>query len=74
MARMVEPGSPLDLGCELDKYGELKALIAGTTSVQGSPGGSAKGCYRTLARSIDGQFSGLPADKMQTATVTTTIG
>lgn len=64
-----EAGSPLDLGCELDKYGELKALVAGTTSVQGSPGGSAKGCYRTLARSIDGQFNGLPADKMQTATV-----
>ena len=28
-----ESGSPVDLGCEIDKYGELKALIAGTTSI-----------------------------------------
>ncbi len=61
--------SPFDLGCELDKYGEMKGLIAGTTSIQGSPGGAAKTCYRSLARTIDQTASGLPADKMQTATI-----
>jgi hypothetical protein len=27
-----EGGSAVDYGCEMEKYGELKALIAGTTS------------------------------------------
>jgi hypothetical protein len=26
----------MDLGCEMNKYGELKALIAGTRSVLGA--------------------------------------
>jgi hypothetical protein len=62
-------GSPFDLGCELDKFGEMKALVAGTTSVQASPGGANKSCYGSLARTIDQTANGLPADKIQTATV-----
>ena len=62
-----EMGSDVELGCELNKYGEMKALIAGTTSVQGSPGTS-RNCYGSLARSIDGQ-NDLPDDNMQTATI-----
>ncbi len=64
-----ESGSPVNLGCELDKYGETKALIAATTSVQGSPGATNKSCYQTVARTIDQTYNGLPDDNMQTATV-----
>jgi cytosine/adenosine deaminase-related metal-dependent hydrolase len=63
-----EMGSPLDLGCELLKWGELKALIAGTTSVQGSPG-TGRGCFGSVARSIDISQNDLPDDNMQTATI-----
>ncbi len=52
------PGVNLD--CEVLKYGELKALISGTTSVLGEPKGSAMKCYASLARSIDGSFNDLP--------------
>jgi imidazolonepropionase-like amidohydrolase len=34
-----------DLGCEMDKYGELKAIIAGTTSVVGAANPANKKCY-----------------------------
>ncbi|MFO0548058.1 MAG: amidohydrolase family protein [Polyangiaceae bacterium] len=66
-----ESGSPVDYACELDKYGETKALIAGTTAVQGSPGGSLgnKQCYGSISRTIDQTPNGLPADKMQTSTL-----
>lgn len=40
------------LRCEMDKWGELKALVAGTTSVVGLPGTSAA-CFGSLTRSID---------------------
>jgi hypothetical protein len=56
-----EQGSPLDLGCEMDKYGEMKALIAGTTSVLASPGGD-RGCYGSLSRSI-GSAPDLPSSE-----------
>lgn len=59
--------SPLELGCELLKYGEMKALIAGTTSVQGSPG-TGKNCFGSMARSIDTE-NDLPVDHVQTATI-----
>ena len=64
-----EAGSPVSLGCELNKYGEMKALIAGTTSVQGSANPSDRACYRSLARSIDQASNGLGADEMQTSTI-----
>jgi 5-methylthioadenosine/S-adenosylhomocysteine deaminase len=59
--------SALELGCELNKYGEARAIMAGTTSVQGSLGATGKACWRTLARSIDVQYNGLPDDLMRTA-------
>jgi 5-methylthioadenosine/S-adenosylhomocysteine deaminase len=62
--------SPVDLSCELNKYGELKGLIAGTTSIQGSSSPpSNKACYGSLARTIDQSPNGLDDDKIQTATL-----
>jgi len=57
------------LGCELLKYGETKALIAGTTSVFGSALTANKGCYGSIARTIDQSPNGLPDDKIQAATL-----
>ena len=54
------------LRCEVDKWGELKGLIAGETSIVGLPGTSA-GCFGSLARSIDVAQSGLGVDKIQTS-------
>jgi len=62
-------GSPVSLGCEMDKYGELKGLIAGTTSIQGSANPANKACYGSLARTIDQSPNDLPIDKIQTATL-----
>ena len=59
--------SPVDLTCELNKYGELKALIAGTTAVQASAG--ADSCFSSLSRTIDTSSNGLPDDNMQTSTL-----
>jgi 5-methylthioadenosine/S-adenosylhomocysteine deaminase len=56
---LIEGDGP-NLDCELLKYGEIKGLIVGTTSILGQPMGSAKKCYGSLARSIDGQFNDLP--------------
>lgn len=50
----------LNLDCEVLKYGELKGMITGTTSMLGEPKGSAQTCYSSLARSIDGSFNDLP--------------
>lgn len=52
------PGANLD--CEVLKYGEVKELISGTTSVLGEPKGSPMKCYASLARSIDGSYNDLP--------------
>lgn len=62
-------GSPVSLGCEMDKYGELKALIAGTTSVAGAANPANKACYGSLARTIDQSPNGLAGDKIQVATL-----
>jgi len=64
-----EAGSPVSIGCEMDKYGELKALIAGTTSVVGSANPANRTCYGSLARTIDQSANGLPADRIQAATI-----
>jgi 5-methylthioadenosine/S-adenosylhomocysteine deaminase len=60
------PGS---LKCEMEKWGELKALVAGTTAIVGLAG-VATPCYGSLARSVDTQFNGLAEDKVQTAAIT----
>ncbi|MBI2378321.1 MAG: amidohydrolase family protein [Deltaproteobacteria bacterium] len=54
-----------DLKCEMDKWGELKGLIAGTTSIVGLPGTSS-GCFSSLSRSVDTTHSGLGGDFIQT--------
>jgi cytosine/adenosine deaminase-related metal-dependent hydrolase len=64
-----EAGSPVSVGCELLKYGELKGLIAGTTSILGGAIPTNKACYGTLARTIDQSPNGLLDDKVQGATI-----
>lgn len=54
------------LRCEIDKWGELKGLIAGTTSIVGLPGTSAA-CFGSLARSVDAVQNGLGQDKIRTS-------
>ncbi len=63
-------GSTADLSCELAKYGEIKGLIAGTTSIVGAAG--SRRCYASLARTIDTPQNGLPADRIQTSSLTPT--
>jgi 5-methylthioadenosine/S-adenosylhomocysteine deaminase len=58
-----------NLRCEMEKWGELKALVAGTTAVVGLAG-TANPCYGSLARSIDTLYNDLDSDKVQTAAIT----
>jgi hypothetical protein len=55
-----------NLKCEMDKWGEIKGLIAGTTSIVGLPGTSS-GCFHSLARSVDVSQNDLPDDTIQTS-------
>lgn len=65
-----EAGSPINVACEMVKYGELKGLIAGTTAIQGSASpGANRACYGSLSRTIDQTPNDLPDDQMQTATL-----
>lgn len=59
--------SPVDYRCEMDKYAEIKALIAGTTSFLLAPSGASRTCYSSLARTIDTPQNGLAQDKIQTS-------
>lgn len=61
-----ENGSLVDVGCEMDKYGEIKALIAGTTSKVGQPG-TGRACYASVIRTLDLAQNDLGADKIQTS-------
>lgn len=54
------------LRCEADKWGELKGLVAGTTSIVGLAGVSSS-CFSSLARSVDTSQNGLGQDKVQTS-------
>ncbi|MEO6952553.1 MAG: amidohydrolase family protein [Polyangia bacterium] len=56
------------LRCEMDKFGELKGLIAGTTSIVGLPGTSS-GCFSSLVRSIDVPQNELDTDTVQTSAI-----
>lgn len=53
----LESSAGADLGCEMDKYGEIKALIAGTTSVLLAPKLTVKACFGSLARTIDTPYN-----------------
>ena len=61
--------STVDHGCEMDKYGELKGLVAGTTSIVGAANAANKTCYGSLARTIDQTPNDLGADYIQVATL-----
>ncbi|MBK8254758.1 MAG: amidohydrolase family protein [Polyangiaceae bacterium] len=64
-----ESGSPVSVGCEMNKYGELKGLIAGTTSILGAANPANKTCYGSLSRTIDQSPNDLGQDKVQVATL-----
>ncbi|WP_206079502.1 amidohydrolase family protein [Polyangium spumosum] len=57
----LDPG----FGCEMNKYGEMKGLVAGTTSIAGAANPIDKTCYGSLARTIDQKSNDLGADKVQ---------
>lgn len=61
----LDPG----FGCEMDKYGELKGILAGTTSILGAANPTNKTCYGSLARTIDQSSNDLGQDKIQVATL-----
>ena len=54
------------LTCEIDKWGELKGMIAGTTSIVGLPGTSSA-CFGSLSRSVDVAQNDLGSDAVQTS-------
>ncbi len=54
------------LKCEMDKWGELKGLIAGTTSIVGLAG-TTGACFASVARTIDATQNDLDADTIQTS-------
>jgi hypothetical protein len=56
-----------NIGCELAKFGKLKQLVAGVTSVVGLATPEDKKCYGALGRTIDQRPNGLGADKVQVA-------
>jgi 5-methylthioadenosine/S-adenosylhomocysteine deaminase len=56
------------LRCEIDKFGELKGLVAGTTSIVGLPGTSSA-CFSSIARSVDVAQNGLGQDSIQTSAI-----
>lgn len=58
------------LGCEMNKYGEMKGIVAGTTSIVGAANPLDKLCYGSLARTIDQRPNDLADDKVQVATIT----
>jgi cytosine/adenosine deaminase-related metal-dependent hydrolase len=64
----LESSTGPNLACEMVKYGELKALIAGTTSVLLAPKLTVRSCFASLARTIDTRFNDLDGkDAIQTS-------
>lgn len=64
----LESSTGEDLGCEMDKYGEIKSLIAGTTSVLLAPKLTVKACFGSLARTIDTPYNDIDGrDTIQTS-------
>lgn len=64
--------SAVDYGCEMEKYGELKALLAGVTSTM-SHAGVNRSCYGSLVRTVDEASNDLGADYIQTSTLFPTM-
>ncbi len=61
-----ENGSPVNYRCEMDKYAEIKALIAGTTSFLLAPP-TIDNCFASVIRTIDTLQNDLGADRIQTS-------
>jgi hypothetical protein len=53
----------------MDKYGEIKGLVAGTTSILGAATPANRACYASLARTIDQTPNGLGAGRIVAASV-----
>src|SRR5690606_29288593 len=62
-----EGASPVELGCELDKYGELIAMLGGATSVVAKASPPDLACYGSLTRTIDQAPNDLGTDSIQVA-------
>ena len=62
-----EGASPVELGCELDKYGELIAMLGGATSVVAKANPPDLACYGSLTRTIDQAPNDLGTDSIQVA-------
>jgi 5-methylthioadenosine/S-adenosylhomocysteine deaminase len=64
-----EGTSPVDFRCEMDKYAEVKAMIAGTTSFTLAPGAIDLNCYASVIRTIDTSKNDLGVDKVRESTI-----
>ncbi len=64
---MESVSSGANVSCEMAKYAETKAIIAGTTSFLLAPGATTRKCYRVSARTIDTPHNLLPDDKIRTS-------
>jgi 5-methylthioadenosine/S-adenosylhomocysteine deaminase len=60
-------GARPGIACELAKFGKLKALIAGATSIVGATTLEDRKCYGSLGRTLNQRPNGLSADKVQVA-------
>lgn len=58
--------APVDVRCEMNKWAELRALVAGTTSMLIAPG-TTRACYGSLIRSVDVPQNDLGFDRVQTS-------
>lgn len=56
-----------NVSCEMAKWAETKAIVAGTTSFLLAPGATERKCYAASARTIDTSYNGLPDDKIRTS-------
>jgi 5-methylthioadenosine/S-adenosylhomocysteine deaminase len=59
--KYMESSSQGNVACEMDKYGEIKSILGGTTSVLVAPKLTARACFGSLARTIDTRFNDLGA-------------
>jgi 5-methylthioadenosine/S-adenosylhomocysteine deaminase len=60
-----EDTSPVNVECEMDKYAEIKALVAGTTSMLLAPVGSGLTCFSSVIRTIDVLQNDLGQDRIR---------
>ncbi|RYE74381.1 MAG: hypothetical protein EOO74_11630, partial [Myxococcales bacterium] len=59
-------GADANLKCEMNKWGEAKAIVAGTTSVIGLIG-QINACVGSLARTLGTTYDDLPGDTIQSS-------